>query len=688
MSRYIPFSLRWDDAPLDISFLFEKEKPAGKHGFLTIQGDKMVFEDGTIARFFGTLFNSGMNFCSHEHARKTAKRLAKFGVNVVRLHQMDADSACPNLFNYTRGVHENNTLSFDPRSLDKLDYLQAVLKEEGIYVYVDGINHRIFRSGDGVRNACMVDQRSGRPFCLFDRTMMDLEKKFNHDLMTHVNPYTGLRWCDDPAVIVFKLASELTMFQLPNQDKWPINGIEPYCTELEERFRCWTADQGKEIGPEKVDLDAKTNPLLREFYVKLERDYYEEMTAALRADGVKIPIIRDAPMFCLDHLTSLWGADFSDNHLYWWSGDQRNFMSNPLSGSLNTMMEHIAITRLGKNAHFISEWDAPWPNHYRAEAPIFTTAMACFQGTSGMTVHTYRYGSREDAYTTGRLGRDVVIGGSYYRGTFDTYNDPAKFGLFYHAALMMRRRDVQEAKQWVSIKFPHHAKPQSIVYPKDIPASMAGTIYQHKVSARLEGMESFADYEIPYDMPAGSRTEQTDAGEITIVKDETYVQPKRLVSDTGELVRDLEHSLGTVNSPRTKAAYGFLGGHELELDGVTIQAETDFAVIALSSLSDESISTTENILLTAVGRVQNTDYADELLPDGHRRVVNHGTAPVLVEVIEAKIRIRTPHSNFRVVSIDEDGFITGKIPSRYENGELSFEIGKEFAQMYYLIQTV
>lgn len=688
MSRYIPFSLHWDDAPLDISFLFEQEKPAGKHGFLTIQGDKMVFEDGTVARFFGTLFNSGMNFCSHEHAEIVARRLAKFGINVVRLHQMDADSACPNLFNFTRGAHENNTLSFDPRSLDRLDYLQACLKKEGIYVYVDGINHRIFRSGDGVRNAHLVDQRSARPFCLFDRIMIDLEKKFNHDLMTHVNPYTGLRWCDDPAVMVFKLAPELTMFQLPTQDKWPINGVEPYCTELEARYREWAAEQDIEVGAEKVDLDSKTNPSLRAFYVKLEREYYEEMTAALRADGVKVPIIRDAPMFCLDHLTALQGADYSDNHLYWWAGDQRDFMSKNLSGSFNTMAESIAITRLGKNAHFISEWDAPWPNHYRAEAPIFLTAMACFQGTSGMTVHTYRYGCREDEMTTGRLGRDIVIGGSYYRGTFDTYNDPAKFGLFYHAALMMRRHDVQEAKEWVSIKFPHHTQPESIVYPKDISGHMAGDIYQHKVSVRLEGMEPFADREIPYDMPAGSRMELSDAGDLTIVTNENYERPTKLVSDTGELVRDLEHSIGTVDSPNTKAAYGFVGGHELQLNDVTIKTETDFAVIALSTLTDAPICTSENILLTAVGRCKNTGYTDEELPNGHRKVTNHGTGPVLIEAIEAEIRIRTPHHNMRVVSIDEDGFITGKIPSRYENGELIFEVGKEFAQMYYLIQTV
>ena len=44
MPSYIPFPAYADFAPIDISYLFEREKPAGKHGFLTVQGDRFVFE--------------------------------------------------------------------------------------------------------------------------------------------------------------------------------------------------------------------------------------------------------------------------------------------------------------------------------------------------------------------------------------------------------------------------------------------------------------------------------------------------------------------------------------------------------------------------------------------------------------------------------------------------------------------
>ena len=37
VSKKIPYTLKWDRMPVDISFVFENEKPAGKHGFLTVK---------------------------------------------------------------------------------------------------------------------------------------------------------------------------------------------------------------------------------------------------------------------------------------------------------------------------------------------------------------------------------------------------------------------------------------------------------------------------------------------------------------------------------------------------------------------------------------------------------------------------------------------------------------------------
>ena len=68
-------------------------------------------------------------------------------------------------------------------------------------------------------------------------------------------------------------------------------------------------------------------------------------------------------------------------------------------------------------------------------------------------------------------------------------------------------------------------------------------------------------------------------------------------------------------------------------------------------------------------------------------MVDTGNPPVLIEVIEAEIIISTDKSNLRVISINDEGCITGTIESMTDNGKIKFKIGGEFAQMYYLIQS-
>ena len=79
--QWTPFTLAWDDAvPVDLSFVFEHEKPAGKHGFLAVFGDRFVFEDGTEGRFWGTNFNSGANFPPHATSEMVARLKAQAGI--------------------------------------------------------------------------------------------------------------------------------------------------------------------------------------------------------------------------------------------------------------------------------------------------------------------------------------------------------------------------------------------------------------------------------------------------------------------------------------------------------------------------------------------------------------------------------------------------------------------------------
>ncbi|HOV70363.1 MAG TPA: hypothetical protein PLZ84_08585, partial [Clostridia bacterium] len=157
-----------------------------------------------------------------------------------------------------------------------------------------------------------------------------------------------------------------------------------------------------------------------------------------------------------------------------------------------------------------------------------------------------------------------------------------------------------------------------------------------------------------------------------------------VVSDTGEMYRSWKKGFGYIDSPRTKAAYGFLRDNgQVKLSGVEIKCENEFATVVLSSLSDSPICSSKNILLTTVGRVENKGM---LFNETRDELLGYGTAPIMVEVIKATISILTPIDNLKIWAVGAEGFLTGMIPAKYENGTLTFTTGETWPSIYYLIQ--
>ena len=131
----------------------------------------------------------------------------------------------------------------------------------------------------------------------------------------------------------------------------------------------------------------------------------------------------------------------------------------------------------------------------------------------------------------------------------------------------------------------------------------------------------------------------------------------------------------------TKCAYGSLCKNgEINMKGVKIKCDTDYAVIAMSSLTDKPITSSDNILLTTVGRAENTDakFAGELMLD-------IGKPPVLVENIEAEIELDTDQTDMTVWAVSAEGYYIGTVPTEQKDGKLKFKLGDVSRSMYYLI---
>ncbi len=647
MTKWIPYPFFHDDVPVDISFVFEAEKPAGKHGFLKTEGRQFVFEDGTPVKFWGTNFNGWGCFPEKDYAEKLAKRLAKIGLNLVRFHQLDSEWHTPNIFAFTKGKRVTGG-HLDPESMDRLDYLIYCLKKEGIYCYMDMFTYRRFKSDENVDNAeNLLD--AAKPYCVYNPRLIELQKELCTELWQHKNPYTELRYCDDPVFVLAEIVNESDLFTKSH----PLL-TEPYKTELANLFDAWLQKNGKDKKAADVDFSDYEDEDFIDFKTELQEEYYRTMLAHMREVGVKIPITGTNWISSPANMKTQLLTDFYDDHTYYydwrWGEFEKHGQNLGITERDYSLLSHSAFATAKDKPTYISEWDMPWPNAYRAESPLFCAAVGLLQGWSGFAIHTYSYSARLE--NMNMLGKEIYaekIGGIPYRqGIFSAWNDPAKFGLFQHAALMTRRGDVQEAKNTVEIR----------------PISK----HMHDWTAAHENVEvsrvianyDFKEFAEDRAWPAG-RTES--------------------LSDTGELYRSWGKNYGYINTPKTKCAYGFLlKNGKQDLSGVSIDCHTDFATIAMSSLTDADITKSDNILLTAVGRAENTDakFEGDLMLD-------IGKPPVLIEVIEADITIDTDVEGLKVWAVSPEGFYIGTIPTKHENGKLSFTIGKESQSMYYLI---
>ncbi len=238
-----PFVVPWDDASpgtlTDVSFL--NARPAGVHGYIAAKNGHFV-ETGTgkRVRFLGTNFAGRDAFPSHADAEKVAVRIAKLGINLVRLHHMDNSDWGQDASIWDYGYKDRQHLS--AVQLDKLDYLVAQLKRNGVYVNLNLHVSRQFSAADGFPAAVsQIPTSYDKRVDEFDPRMIQLQKNYARDLLTHVNPYTHLSYTADPAVAVVEINNENSLVG----DPWATLGAgldtlpEPFRGELVGLWNAW-----------------------------------------------------------------------------------------------------------------------------------------------------------------------------------------------------------------------------------------------------------------------------------------------------------------------------------------------------------------------------------------------------------------------------------------------------------------
>jgi hypothetical protein len=222
----MPFALGWDDHTDSItnrkSLL---PAPAGQDGFVQIKDGHLVNPKGERVRLLGVNLSFNANFPYRGAAEKVAQRMAKFGINCVRFHHTDTDRAPRGI--WKAGVPDKQTI--DPIQLDKMDYFIHQLKLNGIYVDINLKIGREVTTADGVQDPDQLPTYDKGPDHYYPR-LVELQKNYARDLLTHTNPYTGNPYTDEPAVALIEINNEsglVNAWHGSNLDTLPLHFLTP-----------------------------------------------------------------------------------------------------------------------------------------------------------------------------------------------------------------------------------------------------------------------------------------------------------------------------------------------------------------------------------------------------------------------------------------------------------------------------
>ena len=231
-----PFVPSYDAPENVVNMSHLLDAPAGKHGRIRVKDGHFVNDRGRV-RLHATNLTGPANFPTHAEAERLAARLARFGINCVRLHYFDSSYGTFML------PHEQGILTedfrtrrqFDAERRDRQDYLLAQFKKRGIYV---DMNLHVARTLDARDGFAPGTPWANKGADQFDPRIIEMEKEYARELLSHVNPYTGMSYLKDPVVAVVELNNEDALW------REYLNGAmdrlgEPYATVFRNQWNDW-----------------------------------------------------------------------------------------------------------------------------------------------------------------------------------------------------------------------------------------------------------------------------------------------------------------------------------------------------------------------------------------------------------------------------------------------------------------
>ncbi len=678
---WIPLTLDLDIEPgsaLDFSRMGLQDGPAGSHGRVVARADgHFAFANDldTPRRFYGVNLCFTAQYLAHADADRLAERLMRLGYNALRVHHYEGE-----LVGHKSGTLEHpGGADWVPEKIDQLDYLLAACAKRGIYVTTDlYVSRPVSPEELGLATGTPIDFKICVPVL---PAAWENWRAFSQRLLTHVNPYNGLRWGDDPALAWIAMINEGNFENyyagIVKMPQWTTAWNAWLATTYPDRaaqLKAWgaelsaTEDASKgtvALPPRLGDASVRTRDCLL-FLAVTERNMYQRMTTFLRKDlGCKA---------LFTNTSSWWNRptnqmaralyDYVDDHFYVdhpeflagdWRLPSRNGNRNPMSqgapGGRN-----CAFTRVYGKPFTITEFNYSSPGRYRGVGGLLGGALAALQDWDGIWRFAYSH-NRDDVLAPHAM--------DYFNLSADPLNQAADRA----ALLLFLRRDLAPARHHVAIAMSVAelgAPPTSIPVlspswnwmawitgvgtavidenhplPKDVAAMALGWPADTASGAYAMSNEACMAWLKAHDVPT--------------LDQPTVPATNDLRSETRELWIDGQHGRLTIDTPRT--AGGFAANGEAVKAagaGVDIAVAGVPATVFVSSLDAQPIRASSHLLVTHLTDLQNTGV--RFGEAAATTLLDWGKLPHLVRAGTAEIKITLKDAaSFKVWGLTSSG---------------------------------
>lgn len=621
----------------DLSFLMDA--PAGKHGFLKINGDHFEFEKqpGKAVRFWGCNIAERAHW--YENEQDTLMMLddiASRGYNILRFHHFD----------WGLTSRSGSSDQIIPEVLNKMDFLFAEAKKRGLYITLDLFTIRWPK----IPKYKQLNPSDYKLFCYFDKEVRQDLIRLSKELLGHRNPYTGLTWAEDPA---------LAMINLINEGTLSINAYrasERCKPIIDAAFAKYLKERNLTVSEEN------RNRYFDEFLTFSGKEFFDDLKRELGSIGVRIPLCDQN--FGIPTSGTREHYDYVDTHFYWshptyigkkmWALPSYTSAASPIAANAGGVKD-IFFSRISGKPMVISEWNFCYPNPHFFEGAFLTAGYAALQGYSGLMQFCYAGGEQKN------VSHQIPL------GSFLLSNNPLHALSSRAGALLFLRGDVSPAKEELLVT-ENSASTLGAQLPLVMRCALLSKLGSSKAPVIITQNETLKEKGCKQIVRTANETFFPTVRQAVGLKQEPFLPDGTVVSATGELRLNSKTQLFQIITSRSEA---ILLAKEKQSEGrfLCVANGNTAAAVYAGSLDAKALPESGRILLLHLTDLKNdgavfADSSMTILKDS-------GKETLLLRKNQVKVELAYRHP-CDLYACEISGKRLWKIPVKNKAGKISF----------------